>query len=222
MLTHPIFSHVIQQLTKFINGLENQNARSKILSLLYQEINKDAILKAKVKKLIDSEDIHHFLSQLLSTPPQIVIINEKIPELKKATQVLKYSTDIVEFKTYVRENAENIRAHIFEPLYNNKVLAKPKRDEPIIISPPLKPREITSQPEYALPILESLIEFGGTAKAPDVINRVYEKMKSKLKEKDYQILSTGTIRWKNQIQWQRNNMKDEGYIKKGSPIGIWK
>ena len=116
--THSIFDHIVKQLTKFINGIENQNARSQILDMIYLKIKEDGILKAKVKNLIDTDDIHDFLSKLLSKPPRIVIvIDQKTAELEEATQVLKYHTDIIEFKTYARENAENIRAHLFEPLY---------------------------------------------------------------------------------------------------------
>jgi len=115
--THPVFDHVVKQLTKFINGVENQNAKSQILDMLYEEINRDGILKATVKKLIDTDDIYHFLSKLLSKPPRIVIIiDEKLPELDEACRVLKYHTFIVEFKTYAREDAENVRAHLFDPL----------------------------------------------------------------------------------------------------------
>lgn len=81
--------------------------------------------------------------------------------------------------------------------------------------------EITSQPEYMVPILESLIEMGGSARMSDVLNKVYEKMEKRLKPKDYETLSTGAIRWKNFAQWERNRMKNDGYLKKDSPFGIW-
>ena len=118
LASHPVYDHIVKQLTKFINGIANQNAKNQILDMLYDEINKDNVLKAAVQKLIDSTDIYRALSKLLSNPPRIVIIiDQKTPEVEEACQVLKYRTDIVEFKTFVRENAENIRAHLFEPLH---------------------------------------------------------------------------------------------------------
>ena len=117
LASHPVYDHIVKQLTKFINGIENQNARSQILDMLYEEIDKDGVLRATVKQLTDSDDIHHFLSKLFSTPPRIVIIiDQKTPEVQEACRVLKYTTDIIEFKTYVRENAENVHAHLFDPL----------------------------------------------------------------------------------------------------------
>jgi predicted transport protein len=124
LASHPVYDHIVKQLTKFINGIANQNTKNQVLDMLYDEINKDNVLKATIQKLIDSTDIYRALSKLLSTAPRIVIIiDEKTSDVEEACQVLKYETDIVEFKTFVREGAENIRAHLFEPL---RAAEKPK------------------------------------------------------------------------------------------------
>ncbi len=128
--THSVYNHIVNQLTRFINGIKNQDARNQILGTLYDEINKDGILKAKVKKLIDTDDIHHFLSKLLSTPPRIVVvIDQKTPETEEACQSLNIE-HIVEFKTYVRENAPNVLAHIFEPLDKSLSIQLPTPPRP--------------------------------------------------------------------------------------------
>jgi predicted transport protein len=128
LASHPVYDHVVKQLTKFINGIENQNARSQILEMLYETIDKDGVLKATVKKLTASDDIHHFLTKLLSTSPRIVIIiDQKTPEVQEACRVLKYQTDIIEFKTYVRENAETVHAYLFEPLSGITKPLQPRR-----------------------------------------------------------------------------------------------
>lgn len=131
LASHPVYDHIVKQLTKFINGIANQSARSQILDMLYDEINKDNVLKATVQKLIDSTDIYRALSKLLSTSPRIVIIiDEKTSDVEEACQVLKYETDIVEFKTFVREGADNVRAHLFEPLRTAEKLKQGgKREE---------------------------------------------------------------------------------------------
>jgi predicted transport protein len=130
LASHPVYDHIVKQLTKFINGIANQNAKSQIIDTLYDEINKDNVLKAIVQKLVDSTDIYRVLSKLLSNPPRIVIIiDEKTSEVEEACQVLKYKTDIVEFKTFVRENSPNIRAHLFEPLnFAQEILEKRDRE----------------------------------------------------------------------------------------------
>lgn len=117
LATHPLYDHIVKQLTKFINGIGNQNARSQIVDMLYEQINRDSTLRGTVQKLGGSTDVYHFLSKLLSEPPRIVIIiDKKTTELEEACYSLRYQPDIVEFKTFVREDNQNIRAHLFEPI----------------------------------------------------------------------------------------------------------
>ena len=84
--------------------------------------------------------------------------------------------------------------------------------------------EITPHRDYCRPILEVLVELGGSGRTCDVIDRVGEKMKGILKPKDYQPNESEAkqIRWRNTAQWARNMMVNEdGRMKKGSRNGIW-
>ena len=82
--------------------------------------------------------------------------------------------------------------------------------------------EIMPQADYALPILEALIEMGGKGRMRNVLDRVFNKIKDQLKPKDLEKLPSGTsIRWKNRAQWERQRLKSEGYLKKDSPHGTW-
>ena len=82
--------------------------------------------------------------------------------------------------------------------------------------------EITSQANYTLPILESLIEMGGSGKMSDVLEKVLQKMKDRLTAKDHETLPSGiAVRWKNKAQWERQRLKTLGYLKKDSPSGFW-
>jgi hypothetical protein len=221
LASHPVYDHIVKQLTKFINGIESQNAKSQILDMLYDRINRDPVLKGIVKKLIDTEDIYHSLSRLFSKSPRIVIIiDQKTPEVQEACQVLKYQTDIVEFKTYVRENAETVHIHSFEPLYAvQKSYGKRGKGEGIVRA---RVGEITSQASYTLPILETLTEMGGNGRMSDVLEGVFKRMRDKLTPKDLEKLSSGIgVRWKNKAQWERQRLKTEGYLKKDSPHGTW-
>jgi len=118
LASHPVYDHIVKQLTKFINGIENLDTRNQIIDMLYDEIDSDIVLRATVQKAIGSTDIYRFVSKLLSKPPRIVIIvDKKTPEIEEACRVLKYQTDIMEFETFVREDAPNVHAHLFEPLF---------------------------------------------------------------------------------------------------------
>lgn len=129
--SHPVYDHIVNQLAKFIGGIEKQEAKSQIVNALHEEIKKDPVLKATIEKAIGSTEIHHFLSKLLSKNPRIVIIiDEKTKGVEEACKVLKYDPHIIEFKTFVREDAPSVRAHIFEPLYMAGRVAKiEKREE---------------------------------------------------------------------------------------------
>jgi len=124
--SHPIYDHIVKQLTKFMNGLRNPESRNKVLEAIDEEIRSDKVLEAYVRKKTGSEDYYRFLSKLLSHsfPKIVVVIDELSEEVKEACQSLKYETQFVEFKTFVRENAPNIYAHLFEPLYGKDMVTK--------------------------------------------------------------------------------------------------
>jgi predicted transport protein len=116
--SHPVFDHIVNQLTRFLNGIKNQEARNQILDALYGGIDNDVLLRATVQKQIESHDIHHALSKLIAKQPRIVvIIDKKTLETEEALQNLNPTPSIVEFNTYTRRDAPSIRAHLFESLY---------------------------------------------------------------------------------------------------------
>ncbi|MFH1031209.1 MAG: winged helix-turn-helix domain-containing protein [Chloroflexota bacterium] len=80
----------------------------------------------------------------------------------------------------------------------------------------------TPQQAYRLPILEALHELGGSASVDSILKKVEVKMKSLLKEIDYQKLPSGIeIRWRNTAMWERFNLVKDGLLKPNSPSGIW-
>lgn len=76
---------------------------------------------------------------------------------------------------------------------------------------------------FRIPILESLIELGGRAPMKEVLEKVYEKMKTQLNEYDLSPLPSNPSqkRWENAVQWCRLNMVKEGLLSSDSPWGIW-
>jgi len=86
-----------------------------------------------------------------------------------------------------------------------------------------KKGEITPHTDFYHPILEALVELGGSGKTKLVLDRVGEKMKGVLKPLDHENhkSSDKQIRWRNSAQWARNTMvNDDGRMKK-SRNGIW-
>ena len=215
LASHPVYSHIFPQISKFISGIENLESQRDIINIFDNQIMRDKVLKAIVEKKIHPEETHRFLSSLVSKPPRIaVIIDEKTKEVKEAIRALKKlgHIDVVEFKTFVREDAPNVHAHLFEPIHEGERVPTPIQ---------VKKGKITPQADYTLPILEALIEKGGSGKMSEVLSRVFGKMKNRLKPKDLEKTPSGAIRWKNHAQWERQRLKSEGYLKKDSPRGIW-
>ena len=81
----------------------------------------------------------------------------------------------------------------------------------------------TSEEAFRRPILETLVEMGGSAPVNEALDKVEDKMKNILNNYDRQPLPSypNTVRWRNTAQWCRNSMVQEGLMKADSPRGVW-
>jgi hypothetical protein len=76
--------------------------------------------------------------------------------------------------------------------------------------------------KFWVPILESLVELGGSGRYEHVIDMVGKKMEEVLTPADKEKLRSGIyVRWRNRVAWQRFNMVKEGLLRKDSPRGVW-
>jgi hypothetical protein len=117
--SHPLYEHIVPQLSKFINSIKNPSTINDVIRALYDVLTEDEVAEAKTKKQIGSGEIYKFLSELIFKPPTItVIINEKTPELEETLSAINHpQKKVVEFQTFRRVSAESVHAHLFEPLY---------------------------------------------------------------------------------------------------------
>ncbi|MGC8845962.1 MAG: winged helix-turn-helix domain-containing protein [Candidatus Hydrogenedens sp.] len=81
----------------------------------------------------------------------------------------------------------------------------------------------TPERAYVLPVVDSLMEFGGTAPRKEVVTRVFEKMKHILKDYDLEPMSYNKYvpRWKDTLHWVRLHLLERGILEKGTEKGIW-
>lgn len=116
--SHPVYEHMVPQLSKFTSGIKNLSSQKEIVDVLHDEIGKDRVLTEKIKNKIGSVEIHKFLSTLISQSPRLVVlIDKETEELREAVEGLRLDTRVVEFQTFVREAGDVSRyAYIFEPL----------------------------------------------------------------------------------------------------------
>jgi len=221
LASHPVDEHIMPQVNRFMRGIINANSQKEVSDAIHEEIDRDKMLKTFVEGKIGSKEVYRFLSDLVARPPQIAVIIDEVTErVTEALKAFKEEPIIIEFKTFVRENAETVHIHSFEPVH--PVGKTAERGRKGVATARARAGEITSQARYTLPILETLIEMDGTGKMSDVLEGVFKKMKGTLTLKDLEKLSSGTsVRWENKAQWERQRLKTEGYLKKDSPHGIW-
>jgi hypothetical protein len=96
-------------------------------------------------------------------------------------------------------------------------------DVPSPAKAPIKRSEAPKLPqkEFRLPLLMTLLRFGGKAQAKDVRTFLGPIMAPKLREGDFESVSTGDPRWWNAICWERNDLIKEGLVRSDSERGVW-
>jgi len=129
--SHPLYEHIVPQVSKFINALKNPSTQKNLVDALYQEIDSDEGLKLRFKRASGTTETYKFLSDLMSKSPVVTVIIEKHTEkLDEALAMVPYppqNKKVVEFRTFAREGVGlDVHAHLFEPLYQpSKTLAGP-------------------------------------------------------------------------------------------------
>lgn len=147
LATHPVYEHIIVQITKFKNAHKRLQTRKKIVEALFHTIKKNpvknGIFESKIK------DTYKFLTDLIDSNPIIaIVIDSKTRELEEACDALPFSTKVVEFKTYERENVGlGVHIHSFKPLFK-KEITEPEV-KPIEVFVKKMPRALTEILEVA-------------------------------------------------------------------------
>ena len=161
LASHPLYDHIIPQLTKFNRAIEEISTKKSLIDMFYDEIKADLVLEANIKNKIGSGEIYKFISDLISVKPKIIIvINERTSELDEVTRDLRGDIKILEFKIFRREGiSEEIDAYLFNPVVDFKNIEKP------II---LKAEDV-----------KKYTEEDHTKKIPEKILELYNKFKEK-------------------------------------------
>jgi len=116
---HDLHDHIVKQVSRFMSGIKNPESRRKIVDLIYEEIEGDALRYEVFRKKVKSREIHSFLTKLFAKEPSlIIIIDKKTKELEEiCNYVLRFETVVREFKTFIKKDAQIIKhLHLIEPL----------------------------------------------------------------------------------------------------------
>jgi len=118
--SHPLYEHIVPQVSRFITGIKNPSTQKDIINALFQELDSYESVRLRLKKAIGTSETYKFLTDLLSKSPVVTIIIEKHTEqLDEAIGALAHpQIKVVEFQTFTREGVGfSVHAHLFNPLY---------------------------------------------------------------------------------------------------------
>jgi hypothetical protein len=116
--SHDLDRHIVEQVNRFVRALKNSDNRKRIADDIEAKIRSNPMDEAFVKQEIGTKEIYKFILDLVSQPLKIVIIIEnKDAKLIEACENLTISPLVKELKTFVREGAPLVHAHLFEPIY---------------------------------------------------------------------------------------------------------
>ncbi len=80
---------------------------------------------------------------------------------------------------------------------------------------------VTPQKEFRQPVLDALVELGGSAPAKRVLELVEHRMRGVMTDADYEELRSGGPRWHKAANWARYVLARDGLIRRYSPRGTW-
>ncbi len=114
---HPLYEHIVPQISKFNTAIKNSDSQKKIIKMVYEEIKNDP-QKNLIFQLKQIKEVFKYVTEILESKPQIIIlIDGKNDELEEVCDSLPFDSKVIEFKTYIRENVGlGVHIHSFEPL----------------------------------------------------------------------------------------------------------
>ena len=133
--SHDLHRHIVEQASRFIIGIKNPQSQRKIVEAIYEEINIDDLRRLRIKRAIETSEIHRFLTDLISKTPILTIIIEKhTEELDEALSALAHpQIKVVEFQTFVREDVGlSVHSHLFQPIYGTIIKPVVVKDKPAV------------------------------------------------------------------------------------------
>jgi len=128
LASHNVYQHVIPQITRFKNALENIHNRKALVTFFDRSIEDDLTKLAGWISATDDKNVFRLISEILDEEPElIIIIDDQNEELEIASKNLPFNTRINIFKTFCRDGfglGDNIFQ--FDILAVNKKITKEK------------------------------------------------------------------------------------------------
>ncbi len=197
---------------------EEDYERMKILSSILE-------LLSQMKKKIGSVDEPEKTQKEVlpeSIPKTDLLGKEKKEEVKtkKTKKMVKDTVDEIKGSVEVAEENKNTTIENSETTTEEEKKLNRKR---LPSQGKLVKGLKTPDRAFVFPIVDALMEFGGTAPRMKVVERVYEKMKHILNVYDLSPMPYNKYvpRWKDTLHWVRLNLLARGILERGTEKGIW-
>lgn len=187
-----------------------------LLEKLKAEMDAQNKLGAKAFERGDLDAAQHAVDRAV----QLTSLIGQVTVLRDAWVAITILPDPIEVEQFEQEPMVEVPQFKQESVQEQIKVAPPKTQRSDLGR---LPRGVcTPRSAYRQPILQTLVEMGGSGHKDDVLTRVEQIMRSRLKPVDYQPLqSDGTLRWSKSAQWTRNQMAREGLLKSDSSWGVW-
>ena len=113
---HPLHDHIVPQILKFFGAIKNPTTRKKLIDTFYEEIVSKPNLNYKYKIAGIKKERYKLLTDIINRNPEFaIIIDEKSRELEEICENLPFTSKIIEFKTYQREDSD-VSIYVFDAL----------------------------------------------------------------------------------------------------------
>ena len=152
LASHPLYEHIVVQISKFNSAIKNQNTRKKLIDVFYDEIENNIQIKYKLEFNKITKELYKFLSDTINKDPEIIIvIDEQTKELDEVCEGLPFRTTVLSFETYHREEiGVGVHIHSFDTLKDYKI------KEPIL---PQEEEKEDKEGKEITPIDKTMIEI---------------------------------------------------------------
>ena len=179
---HPLYQHIVTQMTKFYNAIRNVTSRKELIKAFYNEVKNDP-WKYALFQSNNINEIYKFISEVIDLMPDIVIvIDNESDELKDICNVLPFHSKIIVFRTFYRERVGiGDHIHSFEKIISGK------------LTPPNRVIKKLPQPVGSSVKIVDLIKEGYV----NVGDKIYRTYKGKRYEGE--ILVDGKIKLENGV-----------------------
>ena len=115
---HSPYDHAEPQAKKFKKAIQSSETRKQLVDAMYDEVKSDIIKEKLIKDKISSGEIHKFLSDLITIDnlTLLIVLEEVAEDWREAFDDFP-DVKIVKFKTFKREDAPTVHAHLYKPLF---------------------------------------------------------------------------------------------------------